>query len=37
MAGFRSKYVLADKAYDSNAIRDCIAELGASAVIPDSA
>ena len=30
MAGFRPKYVLADKAHDSNAIRECIAELGAS-------
>ena len=37
MAGFRPKYVLADKAYDSNAIRECIAELGASAVIPCTA
>ena len=37
MAGFRPKYVLADKAHDSNAIRDCIAELAASAVIPCTA
>ena len=37
MAGFRPRYVLADKAYDSNAIRECIAELGASAVIPCTA
>ena len=37
MAGFRPKYVLADKAHDSNAIRECIAELAASAVIPCTA
>ncbi len=34
MQGFRAKYVLADAAYDSNHIRACIAENGASAVIP---
>ncbi len=32
--GFRPKHVLADKAYDSNALRTQIAEIGASAVIP---
>ena len=37
MAGFRPKYVLADKAHDSNAIREGIAEFGASAVIPCTA
>ncbi len=37
MAGFRPKYVLADKAYDSKAIRECIAELAASTVIPCTA
>ncbi len=35
--GFRPKYVLANKAYDSNAIREGIAELGASTVIPCTA
>ena len=37
MAGFRPKYVLADKAHDSNALRECIAELAASVVIPCTA
>ena len=37
MAGFRPKYVLADKAHDSNAIREYIAELAASTVIPCTA
>ena len=32
--GFRPCHVLADKAYDSNAIRQHIAGLGAAAVIP---
>ncbi len=32
--GFRPNYVLADKAYDSNAFRDLIADHGAAAVIP---
>lgn len=34
--GFRPKAVLADKAYDSNALRALIAELGAEAVIPSN-
>jgi len=34
MAGFAANHVLADAAYDSNHIRACIAESGASAVIP---
>ncbi len=34
MAGFRPRHVLADKAYDSNHIRECIDGLGARAVIP---
>ena len=34
MQGFRAKHVLADAAYDSNHIRACIADIGASAVIP---
>ena len=34
MHGFTANYVLADAAYDSNHIRACIAETGASAVIP---
>ena len=32
--GFKAKHVLADAAYDSNHIRACIANIGASAVIP---
>ena len=32
--GFRPAHVLADKAYDSNALRTLIADLGADAVIP---
>ncbi len=32
--GFRPSHVLADKAYDSNAIRDLIAAAGGTAVIP---
>ena len=32
--GFRANHVLADAAYDSNHIRACIADIGASAVIP---
>ena len=34
MQGFTAKHVLADAAYDSNHIRACIADIGASAVIP---
>lgn len=34
--GFRPKAVLADKAYDSNALRSAIADLGAEAVIPSN-
>jgi len=32
--GFKAKHVLADKAYDSNAIREIIEAAGAAAVIP---
>jgi transposase len=32
--GFRPAHVLADKAYDSNALRTLIADIGAVAVIP---
>ena len=32
--GFHPKAVLADRAYDSNALRQMIADLGAKAVIP---
>ena len=32
--GFRPAHVLADKAYDSNAFRTLIANIGAAAVIP---
>ena len=34
MDGFRPAHVLADKAYDSNALRTLIADIGATAVIP---
>jgi transposase len=34
--GFRAKAVLADKAYDSNAFRQIIADSGAEAVIPSN-
>jgi transposase len=34
--GFRPRAVLADKAYDSNALRQIIADLGAEAVIPSN-
>ena len=34
MEGFRPRYVLADAAYDANAIRNRIAGIGAEAVIP---
>jgi transposase len=36
LEGFQPKAVLADKAYDSNALRSIIAELGAEAVIPSN-
>jgi len=36
LEGFRPKAVLADKAYDSNALRAIIADLGAEAVIPSN-
>lgn len=32
--GFRPAHVLADRAYDSNALRTLIADIGATAVIP---
>lgn len=34
LAGLTPRRVLADKAYDSNAIRALVAEMGAEAVIP---
>ncbi len=34
--GFTAKAVLADKAYDSNALRQLIADIGAEAVIPSN-
>ena len=34
LEGFRPNHVIADKAYDSNAIRTLIAAAGATAVIP---
>jgi transposase len=34
LEGFRPNHVIADKAYDSNALRALIASLGAEAVIP---
>jgi transposase len=34
--GFQAKAVLADKAYDSNALREIIATSGAQAVIPSN-
>ena len=34
--GFRPTAVLADKAYDSNALRQIIADMGAEAVIPSN-
>jgi transposase len=34
--GFRAEAVLADKAYDSNAFRQVIADSGAEAVIPSN-
>ena len=34
--GFKPNAVLADKAYDSNALRKLIADLGAKAVIPSN-
>jgi transposase len=36
LAGLASDGVIADKAYDSNALRDLIAEAGAQAVIPSN-
>lgn len=36
LAGFQAEAVLADKAYDSNALRQIIAESGAEAVIPSN-
>lgn len=34
LSGFKASHVLADKAYDSNALRKFIADMGAQAVIP---
>ena len=34
LEGLRASHILADKAYDSNALRDFIANMGAQAVIP---
>jgi transposase len=36
LEGFTSEAVLADKAYDSNALRQLIADIGAEAVIPSN-
>jgi len=36
IAGFTAQAVLADKAYDSNALRAIIADAGAEAVIPSN-
>jgi len=36
LEGFQAKAVLADKAYDSNALRQIIADSGAEAVIPSN-
>jgi len=36
LEGFQPKAILADKAYDSNALRKIIADLGAEAVIPSN-
>jgi transposase len=36
LEGFTAEAVLADKAYDSNALRQIIANLGAEAVIPSN-
>ena len=36
LEGFSAEAVLADKAYDSNALRAIIAEIGATAVIPSN-
>ena len=36
LEGFQAKAVLADKAYDSNAFRQIIADSGAEAVIPSN-
>jgi transposase len=36
LAGFQAQAVLADKAYDSNALRQLIADSGAQAVIPSN-
>lgn len=36
LEGFRPQAVLADKAYDSNLLRQLIAEMGAEAVIPSN-
>jgi transposase len=36
LQGFQPQAVLADKAYDSNALRQLIAEAGAEAVIPSN-
>lgn len=36
LEGFQPRAILADKAYDSNALRQIIADLGAKAVIPSN-
>jgi transposase len=36
LSGFKTEAVLADKAYDSNALRRIIADSGAQAVIPSN-
>ena len=34
LAGYAGAYVIADKGYDAQWLRECIAELGVTAVIP---
>ena len=36
LAGWKAGAVIADKAHDSNALRDLIAEFGTEAVIPSN-
>ena len=34
LAGYAGEYVIADKGYDAQRLRECIAELGMTAAIP---
>ena len=34
LAGYAGEYAIADKGYDAQWLRECIAELGMTAVIP---